>query len=293
MEQLKNEIMTSFGATTTTAPLVSDISPLSRKKNVNAVPAYLLLIVCCAGVLRLFSDRGYSSVLTLGAGIQFFGFQMLLLKVQRQKSVAGISRRTLETYAMVLAVKLTSTLFRQGYLPVDRSGDFIYQLADILSLATVMRLINYMHTTYAATYQEEHDTLDVSRVFPICFLLAVFIHGDLNNSFIFDTIWTLHMNMDTVAMIPQLWMLSKIGEVEGMTSHFVAAMVASRACSFSFWFYGFRELKRGNGMNLCGWQLVGAHSLQLLIAADFMFYYCLAWFRMRKMVLPTRGAMDL
>ena len=28
-------------------------------------------------------------------------------------------------------------------------------------------------------------------------------------------------------------------------------MVFSRACSFSFWFYGFRELKRGNSINLC------------------------------------------
>lgn len=292
MEQLKNDLMTFSTSSTTNSTLVSD-TPALRKKKANAVPAYVLLILSCGIVLRIFSDRGYSSILTLGAGIQFFGFQMLLIKVQYSKSVAGISRRTLETYAMVLAVKLMSTLFRQGYLPVDRSGDFMYQLADILSLATVMRLINFMHTTYASTYQEEHDTLDVSRVFPICFLLAVFIHGDLNNSFIFDTIWTLHMNMDVVAMIPQLWMLSRIGEVEGMTSHFVAAMVASRGCSFSFWFYGFRELKRGNGMNLCGWQLIGAHCLQFLIAADFMFYYILAWIRMRKMVLPTRGAIEL
>lgn len=282
IDQLKNDFLMTFSTSPDSPSLGS-----SKRKQTNAAPAYLLLLMAAGIMLRIFSDRGYSSVLTLGAGVQFFGFQMLLSKVQRHKSVAGISLRTVETYALVLFVKLCSTIFRQGYLPVDRSGDFVYQFADILSLATVLRLIKYMRTTYHATYQQEYDTMDISPVFPICVLMAIFIHGDLNNSFFFDTIWTIHMNLDTVAMIPQLWMLSKIGEVESMTSHFVAAIVFSRACTFSFWSYGFQELRRGERINLCGYQLIAAHALQLLFAADFSYYYAKAWFCSRKMVLPS------
>jgi len=284
MEQLKKEALTFSTAQPST------LEPTyHRKKSSIVVPAYMLLFLTCLVVRRVFSDKGYSSVLTLGAGTQFFGFMMLIHKVHRQKSVAGISRRSLETYALVLMVKLTSTLFRQGYLPVDRSGDWVYQLGDIASLAAVLHLMIEMHTTYKATYQEEYDTLDVTRCYPICVLMAIFIHGDLNNSFVFDTIWTLHMNLDTVAMIPQLWLIARLGEVEGMTSHWVFCMVFSRACSFSFWFYGFRELKRGNSINLCGWQLVLAHAIQLLLATDFLYYYMVSWYKQKKMVLPTGG----
>merc|ERR1719453_184071 len=160
MEYSKKYVSMTFS----TAPSSSALGS-SKKKDIRATPAYLLLILITGVVLRIFSDRGYSSVLTLGAGVQFFGFQMLLLKVHRQKSVAGISARTLETYALVLCVKLCSTLFRQGYLPVDRSGDFVYQILDMMSLATVIRLLYYVRTTYRGTYQDELDTMDITRLF--------------------------------------------------------------------------------------------------------------------------------
>ena len=42
-----------------------------------------------------------------------------------------------------------------------------------------------------------------------------FIHADLNRSFLYDTIWAASTNLDTVAMLPQLWMMTRIGgEVE-------------------------------------------------------------------------------
>jgi len=279
MEYSKKDFMTFSTAS------VSTCLGSSKRKETSTTPAYLVLMMCIGVVARVFSDCGFSTVLTLGVGVQFFGFQMLLHKVNSQKSVAGISKRTVETYAFVLVVKLCSTLFKHGYLPVDRSGDFIYQMLDIASLATILRLCTLMRTTYRASYQEEYDTMDVSRLFPICVLMAILIHGDLNNSFIFDTIWTLHMNLDTVAMVPQLWMLMKMGEVESMTSHFVAALVFSRACTFSFWFYAYVELY--GEASVSGYQLIIAQSVKLLIAADFMFYYGKAWYTNKKMVLPS------
>ena len=42
-----------------------------------------------------------------------------------------------QVYVLVFCFRLSSTLVRQGYLPVDRSGDFVYQLADLFSLYSV------------------------------------------------------------------------------------------------------------------------------------------------------------
>ena len=51
-------------------------------------------------VMRLFSDGSYSAILTIGAALQCLAFHFLLSKVQMQKSVAGLSMKTLEVRAI-------------------------------------------------------------------------------------------------------------------------------------------------------------------------------------------------
>lgn len=259
-----------------------------KKSSGRFLSAYFVLGVCAMIGLRAALNLGYSSILTLGSGVQCLGFYTLIVKVQWQKSMHGISEKTLRLYAAVFALRLASTLLYSGYLPVDRSGDFVYQFADALSLVCVLKLIHMIRNVYVSSYQETYDTMDVLRLVPGCVVFAVFIHGNLNNSFLFDTIWTLSMNLDTIALLPQLWMLSKIGEVECMTSHFVFAMIVSRTCAFAFWWYGYTELARTRGPNLAGWQLLAAHGLQLALSLDFLYYYVSSRIRGRKMQLPVQ-----
>jgi len=243
--------------------------------------------------MRFFSDLGYSSILTLGAAVQTFGFYHLRETARRNKSLAGISMRTCELYMVMLVTRLISTLCRNGYLPVDSSGDCVYQLCDLASLFLVTQLrLMFEDPVLRGTYQEECDSMNVSSLVPGCLILAIFIHGDLNDSFFFDSIWTFSMNIDTVAMLPQLWMLAKIGgEVKGMTAHFVVAIILSRACAFSFWIHGHREIghtRRRMGPNIAGGQLLLAHLLQLLLSADFAYYYVVAWWSGEMMQLPLQ-----
>jgi len=259
---------------------------------------YALLVCGIVIAQRCIADLGFSSVLTLGAAFQCLGFYTLLIKVERAKSVAGISSKTVHMYAAVLFLRLGSTCIYNGYLPVDSSGDFLYQLLDIVSLFMVLQLIKCMDVTYPGTYQEAEDTMDVSRMAICAAVFAIFIHGNLNDSFIFDTMWTASMNLDTVAMLPQLWMVVKLGEVESLTSHFVALLIASRACSFAFWFYGYKELRDDvrhgrNSINIAGLQLLAAHALQLLLSLDFLFYYVKARVRGGRMQLPKPATISI
>merc|ERR550537_1873608 len=86
------------------------------------------------------------------------------------------------------------------------------------------------------------------------------------------------MWFDTVAMLPQLWMLvAKGGEVEALTSNYVALVFLSRALAFWFWYTGLPELApKDGGFNIVGCLIVGTHSIQLLLSADFMYHY-FAW----------------
>jgi len=252
--------------------------------------AYGIFFVMVVVIMHKFTDGDFSVVLTMSSAVQCLGFFLLSRKVKFQGTVAGLSSRTLEMYVIFFMFRLGSTLFKNGYLPVDRSGDYIYQIGDIGSLLIVLNLLYSIHKRHKDTYQAEHDTLAVWKAIPACVLLSVFVHGDLNNSKFFDVIWTVSLWLDTITLLPQLWMLSKLGgQVESLTSHFVAALVTSRGLSFAFWLYGFTEIApKTGGPNVAGYAIITAHSLQLLLCADFMYYYLQRFTKAnRSMVLPT------
>jgi len=263
---------------------------VKSRLHATSLMAYTVFFVCVVIVMHKFTDGDFSIVLTMSSAVQCLGFLLLALKVYYQKSVAGLSRRTLETYVLFFIFRLSSTLVKNGYLPIDRSGDWVYQLGDLGSFALVLGLIYAMRKPCADTYQAEVDTLDIYKFFPACVILALVCHGDLNNSPFFDTVWAISLFLDTISMLPQLWMLTKLGgQVEALTSHFVAAMVVSRALSFAFWLYGFKELTPlKGGPNIAGYTILVSHSLQLLLCADFMYYYAKGMSKAsRQMMLPT------
>jgi len=236
---------------------------------------YLGAFASGALVCQSFHDLGLSTFITLAMAIQCFAFMCLRLKISRTKSVAGISGRTLMLQAVSCALRLCSTTWLNGYIPVDGTGDWLYQLLDLCALLLVLQLLYCVFRTHRSMYQEEHDTFNVELMALGCFVLAVLVHPDLNNRPVFDTLWTAALYIDVVAMMPQLSLMTKIrGEVEALTSHYVGATALSRATSLIFWYHGFVELAPlDGGFNLAGWAIIAAHLLQVLLLCDFLFYY--------------------
>ena len=131
--------------------------------------------------------------------------------------------RSMEMYAAFFVFRLSSTLFKNGYIPVDRSGDFMYQFFDALSLALVLNLLYAVHKKYMHSYQEEFDTLPLKPMIFPCVVVACFVHGTFNKNKFFDVTWAISTNLETFTLVPQLWMLAKMGgKVDNMTGHFVA-----------------------------------------------------------------------
>jgi hypothetical protein len=258
----------------------------SGKRGNQIASGYFVFSLCAVIVYRLFTDADFSSIYTLGMAVQCLAFYLLNAKVDMQRSVSGISAKTLQVYVLVFVFRLTSTMVKNGYLPVDQSGDWVFQTVDILSLIMTVKLLRRVYGSHRATYQEEYDTFDVFRLVPPCIVLAMCVHGHLNSCPFFDTCWTTAMNLDSIAMLPQLWMLAKIGgEVDGMTSHFVVALAFSRLCGFAFWFYGYVEIHRVS--KVAGYQLLFAHAMQVFLSLDFVYYYLVARMKGKRMQLPT------
>merc|ERR1719387_2461400 len=112
----------------------------------------------------------------------------------------------------------------------------------------------------------------------------MFLRGDLNESIFFDTMWATAMNLETIALLPQLWMMMKKGgEVDGMTSHFVASVAGGRMCALAFWWHGYTELEvmydHKQTSNWAGKHLLLQHALQVLLSLDFVMHYLIAFVR--------------
>ena len=94
----------------------------------------------------------------MGACVRAFGFAFLIFKAFSQRSVAGLSLKTLELYAFVFFFRLSSILRYQGYLPYDRSGDWLYSFLEIVALSLCCGVIYLVTVRYNSTYELRYDT---------------------------------------------------------------------------------------------------------------------------------------
>lgn len=260
---------------------------------------YSVAFVLVLFVYHFLSDGDFSFLLTLGSLTRLFGFVLVLMRVVLEKSCTGISLKTLECYAVVFFCRLMSIMFYEGYLPYDSSGDWFF-LFEFLSLATVCGIIYLVAVTFRSAYDPENDAFGKNMKIPAefgvlflivpCLVLAMIIHPTLNQNFITDVSWTMALYLETVAVIPQLYMFQKSGSVEPWTSHFVFTQGLSRVFLFAFWLSSYHELNDKGGKSVTGgW--VGAFVLlnqiiHLLVMGDFCFYYLKSAKQGSPLVLP-------
>jgi len=220
------------------------------------------------------AQKEFTVILTLSVFAQALAFLFLHIQISASHSVAGISGKTMIMHAIKLCCRLSTTLWLDGYLPTDKSGDWIYQVGDVLSLLLVLQILFSIFVKHKSSYQSETDTIDLRNLIMGAVVLAIVIHPSLNAWTPFDVLWTVHLNVDALAMVPQLWMISKAaGKVNGFTAHYIGATLLSNFLSGLFWFYATPELAEEKRFNIAGMAINGAHLVQLLLLLDFGFFY--------------------
>merc|ERR1719392_630099 len=90
--------------------------------------------------------------------VQCLGMVLLCLQMISTGSAAGISAKALSLDALAICCRLSNTVWLNGYLPVDASGDYLFQAFDFASLLILMWLLYQALVVKQSTYQEEQDT---------------------------------------------------------------------------------------------------------------------------------------
>lgn len=236
--------------------------------------AYLCFLMTCGMAFTFFGGR-FDKVPTLpligwvSSVAESLGLLVLQQKIVTDKSVAGISKMTMQIYAFVY-------VFREGLLcpPFTfrslhtETEDWMVEWLCLPSIVMVFATL-WSFKTYRGTYQEDLDVLKTKYIFPACIVLAFLIPPDVKKGAMGNALWAMCMYADTVALMPQIVMMVRgKGKVAAPIAHFVAATALSRCVDLSFWYWG---------TDLIGyWSvvlIVLLHTVSLLLIADFMYYY--------------------
>jgi len=250
------------------------------------------------------SGGDFSFLMTYGAMSRMFGFGILNVKTFKSKKATGISAKSLQLYSIVFFCRLTSILRHEGYLPYDKSGDWLYHFIEILALVFSSTALYGCLVPFKGSYQAELDIFgefNVPKGFGIVylavpvFILALILHPNLNNDFLSDVTWVYAAYLESVALIPQLYMFQKMasGVVELLTAHFVAALGFGRLIEFCFWIYSYKELTTSSGSKLPGYLSLLSQFLQLVLMLDFFWYYYLAVKNATPLVLPSHSGLSI
>jgi ER lumen protein retaining receptor len=236
------------------------------------------------------SSKDYSFLLVLSSTTQMLSFIILLWKVYSFQNCSGLSSNSLICYSILLFSRLTSTLFFHGYLPSDTSGDWFYQLTEIVSLVTCVTLIYLINTQYRDTYDNYNDKVEWKFLAGPALLIALLVHTSLNKNFLTDVLWTFAMYLETVAIFPQINLFhSKGGQIESYTSHYVSLQGLSRLFSLLFWLDTYKELNDeiSDSYSLfhsyVGYCIILSQVIQLIIMIDYYYLYFKSLWKGEKM----------
>ena len=239
-----------------------------------------ILVLIIIIVYILISSKEYSFLLVLSSLIQMFSFLIILLKIIQFKNCNGLSLNTLICYLLVLFGRLSSNLFYVTYLPNDDSGDWFYQLTEIISFTLIIYLIYLIKIKFNETSDLNLDNIKYYYFTIPCLIIAIFIHPTLNSNILTDTLWTFSMYLQTFSILPQIQLfINKKGKIENYTSHYIALCGLSTLFSLLYWFDCYNSLNSWNVVlfplfsQSVGYFILFFQCLQLIIMCDFYYLY--------------------
>jgi hypothetical protein len=218
-----------------------------------------------------------SSYLSLASALQALGFCFVLMQMQSRRDVSGISVYSLLMYVIAVGLRVFATFMYKGYQPLDASGqNGLYHTCETveLVLAVVAAVMVFRTQRRECTPADESPSM-MLVLLTVCTVMAPLTHSKLNNNKVGDITWILGLYIETVCLLPQLYLLQKRGgEVESIHGHYIASMFVARLVTLRFWYEVYIELKpKDSDTNLPGHCVIAAQLMQVVFLADFMWLY--------------------
>lgn len=180
---------------------------------------------------------------------------------------AGISVRTHELFLLVFVTRYLD-LFTTFYSFYNSVMKVLY----IASTASIIYTIRFQEPI-KSTYDKAQDTfLHWKFAVAPCVVIALLTHlmGSGIRSFdLLELLWTFSIYLEAIAILPQLIVLQRYGEVENLTGNYIFFMGAYRALYILNWIYR-AYTEKGYQHH---WVVYLCGVLQTMLYVDFFYYY--------------------
>lgn len=195
---------------------------------------------------------------------------ILLLKIWKTRSCAGISGKSQILFSVVYTARYLDLLTNY----ISAYNTFMKMVFIMASYATVY----LMYVKFKATYDHNHDTFRIEFLLIPTLIMALLINHEFT---VMEVLWTFSIYLESVAILPQLFLVSKTGEAESITSHYLFALGSYRALYLLNWVY--RYVVEDH------YELIAIISgvVQTVLYCDFFYLYITKVLKGKKLQLPA------
>eukprot|EP00250_Pteridium_aquilinum_P009857 c18982_g1_i1 orf=427-1254(-) len=215
-----------------------------------------------------FVVQDHDNLFVAAEAIHSIGIIVLIYKLTKEKTCAGLSLKSQELTALFLAVRL--------YCSVVMEYD-IHTLLDTATLITTAWVIYMIRYKLKSSYLSDLDNFSTYYVVIPCAVLALLIHPTTSHHIVNRLLWAFCVYLEAVSVLPQLRVMQNTKVVEPFTSHYVFALGVARFLSCAHWVIqvldsrGYLLTALGHGL----WpsMVLLSEVVQTFILADFCYYY--------------------
>ncbi|KAK2512741.1 Kdelr3 [Columba guinea] len=194
---------------------------------------------------------------------------ILLVKMQKSKSCAGISGKSQILFALV---------FTTRYLDLFTTFFSVYNtVMKVIFLICAYVTVYMIYVKFRKTFDSENDS------FRLEFLLVPVTGLSFLENYSFtplEILWTFSIYLESVAILPQLFMISKTGEAETITTHYLFFLGLYRALYIANWVWRYYT------ENFYDQIAVVSGVVQTIFYCDFFYLYITKVLKGKKLSLP-------
>ncbi|KAI3981618.1 hypothetical protein MKX01_007538 [Papaver californicum] len=233
------------------------------------VKAFLAVISGMAALVFLrFIVHDHDNLFVAAEAVHSLGICVLIYKLMKEKTCAGLSLKSQELTAMFLAVRL--------YCSFVMEYD-IHTLLDSATLVATLWVIYMIRFKLRSSYMEDKDNFPIYYVAAPCAVFAVFVHPSTSHHMVNRICWAFCVYLEAVSVLPQLRVMQNTKIVEPFTAHYVFSLGVARFLSCAHWVLQVLDthgrLLTALGYGLWPSMVLLSEIVQTFILADFCYYY--------------------
>ncbi|KAG6525857.1 ER lumen protein-retaining receptor erd-2.2-like [Zingiber officinale] len=239
------------------------------KRQPPKVKAFLSVVAGMAALVFLrFIVHDHDNLFVAAEAVHAVGISVLIYKLTKEKTCAGLSLKSQYLTALFLAARL--------YCSFVMEYD-IHTVLDTATLATTLWVIYMIRFKLRTSYMADKDNFAIYYVVVPCALLAFVIHPSTSHNIVNRICWAFCIYLEAGSVLPQLRLMQNTKIVEPFTAHYVFALGVARFLSCAHWVLQVLDT-RGRLLTALGhglWpsMVLLAEIVQTFILADFCYYY--------------------